>query len=115
MSTKLGDDHQAPATKADQGKPPMTAIDPGFLTSLAAVLKYGDDKYGRLNWQGLTVERLMDAHQRHTMAFLSGEDLDTDTGESHLIHAARCLMMVNWVTKHKEDQDDRRFKPRTGQ
>lgn len=102
------------ARKFDQGKPPLTTIDPAFLLDLATVLQFGDNKYGRLNWQGLSVERLMDAHQRHTLAFLGGEELDPETGKPHLIHAASCLMMVNWIMKNRREQDDRRFKPSSG-
>jgi len=114
VSDEMASDVAEVSRKFDQGKPPLTTIDPQFLLDMAHVLQFGDNKYGRLNWQGLSVERLMDAHQRHTLAFLAGEELDPETGKPHLIHASSCLMMVNWIMKNRREQDDRRFKPSSG-
>lgn len=101
------------STKFDQGKPPMTLVDPDFTEGLARVLGFGAGKYGRGNWQatGLAYTRVLDAAHRHLAAFERGEDLDPETGLQHMYHAAACLMfMANYVTNNREDLDDRQFK-----
>lgn len=100
--------------KFDQGKPACAIIDPSFIEGMGAVLTFGEEKYDRMNWAGLTVERLMSSHQRHTMAILRGEDLDPESGQRHAYHAACCLMMADWIIKNRGEQDDRRFKSGEG-
>lgn len=79
------------------------------LEAEARVLMFGDSKYGRDNWRkGLHYTRLLDAALRHIIAFADGEDLDPETGESHLAHAKCCMSMVMAMPK---EWDDRVQKP----
>ncbi len=99
-------------TKHDSGKPRMSLLDPLFLTTVAQVLTFGVKKYEAHNWRGgLEVSRLMDAAMRHLNAFNDGEDLDPESGISHLGHAACNLMFALRMLKDRPDLDDRYKKP----
>ncbi len=88
-------DQQGSAVKADSGKPPMSMLPGHSLMAVARVLDTGAAKYGRDNWrQGFSYSRLVDAAMRHIFAFQEGEDLDLETGESHIAHATCCLLFL---------------------
>lgn len=100
------------AVKADAAKPAMAAIDPAFRLAMGRVLGMGDTKYGPANWmRGLAYSRLVGAAHRHLAAYESGEKADPETGESHLVHAACSLMMLNrYDIDGREELDDQRYK-----
>lgn len=100
------------AVKADAAKPAMAAIDPAFRLAMGRVLGAGDTKYGPANWmRGLAYSRLVGAAHRHLAAYESGEKADPETGESHLVHAACSLMMLNrYDIDGREELDDQRYK-----
>jgi hypothetical protein len=77
-------------TKFDTGKPPMSLAPRCAHEEEAKALAFGADKYGPHNWrQGFAWSRLLDAAMRHLVAFIDGEDLDHETGISHIAHL-RC-------------------------
>lgn len=82
--------------KADHGKPIMGAIPPHAELAVARVLTFGAEKYARDGWQ--VVEnaevRYMDAALRHLNAHRRGELVDDESGESHLAHAACCILFM---------------------
>lgn len=89
----------------------MSLVDPLFNRTLAEVLTFGAQKYAAHNWRkGIEVSRLLDATQRHLSAFIDGQDLDPESGISHLGHAAFGLMASLWMLEHRPDLDDR-YKP----
>lgn len=99
---------KALATKFDDDKPPLSLIDGGFLRGLSLALKFGAERYGVDNWRGgFRFRRLLAATLRHVTAFNDGEDLDSDSGLSHLWHAAACLMILDWVRRFRPSLDDR--------
>ncbi len=68
----------------------------------------GRDKYGAANWaKGIQHSRLLGAALRHILAYNSGEDLDPESGITHVAHAACNLMFLLWMQKHKPELDDR--------
>lgn len=76
--------------KFDMGKPPLSLLPRAALEAEAMVLAYGANKYGRDNWRlGMDHSRLLDACLRHIVAYAEGEDVDPESGLSHLAHA-RC-------------------------
>lgn len=96
------------AVKHDGTKPPMHLIDSEFLEDLARVLDFGRQKYGASNWRkGMEWSRLYSAAMRHMVAWNRGENLDHESGQSHLIHAACTLMFLHWHCSHKQELDDR--------
>jgi len=94
--------------KFDDNKPRMDLLDSCFLIAVAQVLTFGAEKYGDHNWRGgLKYSRLAAATLRHFFAWLAGNDLDKESGLSHLAHAACCIMMLFWMTKNRKNLDDR--------
>lgn len=96
------------ATKFDGGKPRMSLIERCFIEGVARVLTFGAKKYAARNYRnGALVSRYLDAALRHLVAFGDGENTDAESGESHLHHAACCLMMADWMHRNRPDLDDR--------
>lgn len=95
-------------SKADVGKPRVDLIPHEFILETAEVLSFGADKYSPGNWKaGADWSRYFSAMQRHLWAWKSGEDLDPETGKSHLAHAACCLSFLMAYQARKIGTDDR--------
>lgn len=98
--------------KFDQGKPPMSLIPVEAKRGLAAVLAFGAQKYSKNNWRGgMAWSRLMDSAYRHLDAFCAGEDLDPETGLSHIDHLQACAAFLSTYVKTGLGTDDR-WKPK---
>ena len=72
-----------------KGKAPMEMIEPIALKTLGEVLKYGLDKYGWENgtsYQYGEIKTYVGALLRHLVAYQSGEEIDPESGISHLKH-----------------------------
>lgn len=95
--------------KFDEGKLPMSLIDPIFLEGLARVLAFGAKKYSAHNWRkGIAYSRVLDALIRHTQEMVKGNDIDPETGELHAFHAGCCLMFIgNFQMTGQTELDDR--------
>src|SRR5437899_3061811 len=73
------------AAKFDTGKSPVSLIPRDAQLAEADVLAFGAKKYAAHNWRkGMAWSRLGDAAMRHLLAWLDGEDVDPETGLSHL-------------------------------
>ena len=93
--------------KLDQGKPRMDLLDPYAIDQLAHVLTFGAQKYAAHNWRkGLPKGRLIAAALRHLFSYLSGQDLDPESGLPHPAHAMCCCMFLLGLD-HRLDLDDR--------
>jgi len=87
-----------PKGAAGKAKPQLQLIPPVFNEALAGALAAGAEKYGPWNWRGARVELMtyIGAIRRHTDAVLSGEEIDPDSGVSHLGHiAASCAILLD--------------------
>lgn len=70
--------------KAEQ----FSLLPPRALMEVARVYAFGAAKYDRDNWQrGYPYHLSMDAHQRHTQLYWSGESYDQESGLHHMAHA----------------------------
>lgn len=96
--------------KFDQGKAPMALLSHTALTKIAQVMEFGAKKYSADNWRGgMEWRRVLSAAMRHIGAFNDGQDLDPETGLSHLAHAGCCIMfLLEYEETHREKDD--RFK-----
>ena len=83
-------------TKHDHGKPILGAIPPHAELAVGRVLTFGAEKYARGNWDNVEdhENRYMDAALRHLNAHRRGEINDGESGESHLAHAACCILFM---------------------
>ena len=94
--------------KHDDGKPRMDLLDRVALEEIARVLGFGAEKYAAHNWRGgIAYSRLVAAALRHLHAFNDGEDLDPESGLSHLGHLGCCVMFLLNMAATRPDLDDR--------
>lgn len=101
------------ALRKDEGKARMELLDPIALRACAAVLTFGAKKYADHNWQkGMKWGRCIGSLLRHTAKFMSGEDLDSESGLPHVDHIlCNAMFLSNYFRKHKAMDD--RHKPET--
>lgn len=78
------------------------------LDDVAQVLGFGAAKYERHNWRkGIHWSRVLDAAFRHLRAFNEGEDIDPESGQPHLAHAACCVLFLLEYSYSRPEFDDR--------
>lgn len=79
------------------------------MRAVARVQAYGHKKYGDFHnfRKGMEVSRQCSCSMRHIMAFMDGEDLDPESMESHIAHAACRLMFLLQNLKDGKAIDDR--------
>ena len=85
--------------KYDTNKAPLSLIPPEAMNQIAEVLGFGAEKYGANNWRddahNTQWSRSYSSLLRHLNAFWSGEDIDPESGLSHLAHAAtQCMILM---------------------
>jgi hypothetical protein len=94
--------------KYDNDKLRVDLIPIDSLLEVAKVYTFGARKYKDNNWRlGIAWSRVFGALIRHSFAWFLGEDKDSETGLSHMAHAAWCcLTLLNYVIT-KPEWDDR--------
>lgn len=94
--------------KHDGGKTRLDLIPYEFVEGCGRALTFGASKYGDNNWAGgLKWSRCFAALLRHLWAFWRGEESDSESGLSHLDHAAACLAFLMAFKDRKAGEDDR--------
>ena len=94
--------------KHDNGKPKMELLSHSALLEIAKVFGEGAKKYGQFNYRGgIAYGRLIGAAYRHLGAFSAGEDLDPETGLSHVAHLGCCTIMLLDMLREHPELDDR--------
>lgn len=94
--------------KHDSGKVRMELLSPVALEEMARVMTLGAKKYGDNNWRnGLKWTRIIGAILRHLYAFARREDVDPETGLSHLAHAGCGIMFLLEYRLTHNELDDR--------
>lgn len=89
--------------KLDGGKSRLELLPPAAIEAVGCVLGYGAKKYAPGNWKHVEdgQNRYLAASLRHVFAYLRGEELDSESGESHLAHAACSLLFVLELKDHE--------------
>lgn len=85
--------------KHDTGKDRWDLVQWDIITETVKVLTYGANKYGAGNWKSVEQSRYVAALFRHIIAFLNGEEKDSETELSHLAHAMCNLMFIYELDK----------------
>jgi len=82
-----------PKDIAGSVKPDLSLLLPTAEIQEARVMSLGANKYGRYNWRmkRITASAYIAACRRHLMQWADGEDVDSESGMSHLAHARACL------------------------
>jgi hypothetical protein len=96
-------------------KTPLALIPPYAMEQTAWVHRLGAEKYGSYNWRqtGVCATTYVAAIMRHLNAWRDGEDLDPESGISHMAHVA-CSCNILLDAQHCNTlQDDRYRKPDT--
>lgn len=91
------------------GKARMENIPLSVLDGDAAVHSLGADKYGRYNWRKdpILATTYAAAILRHLKAWAEGEDLDPESGYSHLYHIRACCAVALDAEMHGTFEDNR--------
>ena len=98
----------------DTGKPPLALLSTVALEDTAKVLAFGVEKYTAHNWRkGIGWTSIMSSALRHLFAFNNGEDLDEESGISHLAHAMCDIMFLLEYTYTEDSVFDDRWKGAT--
>ena len=77
-------------------KVPFSVISAPVIAEIGLGMMEGARKYGRHNWRAVGVRSSVyyDAALRHLMAWWEGEDIDADSGLSHVTKAMSCLHVL---------------------
>ncbi|MBF1157728.1 MAG: hypothetical protein HXL81_02690 [[Eubacterium] sulci] len=109
-SSPITEDNDQSA-KADKGKLELSLVNPELVKAVAEVRMYGTEKYGDSeNWRKVEPKRYVDALYRHLLAYIEGNEVDEESGLSHLSHMAcniSFLLDKEYLKEHKGDSHDR--------
>ena len=73
------------ALRYNEGKPQWGLVHYGSLVPMVRVLEFGAKKYSPGNWKKkMDRTKLLESAQRHLAALMDGEEIDPETGESHI-------------------------------
>ena len=110
-NTRLMSEPQT-ATKHDQEKNRLELIPASGIEAAGRAFTYGANKYkehGDHNWaNGFKWDRIIGSTLRHINAFRSGQDIDEESGLSHIDHAVASIMMLAAHIEEGLGEDNRR-------
>lgn len=77
-------------------KVPMSAVSAPVMAEIGVAMLEGAAKYGRHNYRAVGVRSSVyyDSTMRHLMAWWEGEDVDADSGMSHVTKAITSLVVL---------------------
>lgn len=77
-------------------KAPMSTVSGAVLAELGVAMLEGASKYGRHNYRvvGVSAAVYYDATMRHLIGWWEGEDVDPDSGLSHVTKAIASLVVL---------------------
>ena len=98
--------------KADSAKTDWSLLPMEAVEDIVKVLEFGAKKYSANNWRtgtGFSYKRILNSLLRHIFAYMRGEDLDPESGLSHLAHAGCNIIFLLYYNKYKKkyNNDDR--------
>lgn len=90
-------------------KAPMSTVSATVLAEVGVAMLEGASKYGRHNYRfvGVRCSVYYDATMRHLMTWWEGEDLDADSGMSHITKAITALVVLRDAMIQGMVEDDR--------
>lgn len=92
------------AKRHNKGKPKWSLIHWASLIPLVRVLEFGALKYGKDNWtKGLKDEETLESLSRHLFALMDGEEIDEESGISHIGHIMANAMFYNYNQINKDN------------
>lgn len=105
MSTKPSNPKDAVGIR----KAPMSTVSAPVMAEVGVAMLEGACKYGRHNYRAVGVQSAVyyDATMRHLMAWWEGEDVDPDSGLSHVTKAIASLVVLRDAMLRGMLTDDR--------
>ncbi len=90
-------------------KAPMSTVSAAVLAEVGVAMLEGACKYGRHNYRAVGVRASVyyDATMRHLMSWWEGEDIDPDSGLSHITKAITSLVVLRDAMIQGMVTDDR--------
>ena len=101
--------NENPKELAGRKKCQMNLLPLRELMDVADVHYLGSEKYGKSNWRQdpIRYSTYIGAILRHLTAWQDGEDIDPESGKSHLSHIVASCLIVRDATRHDSFIDDR--------
>lgn len=98
--------------KKDTDKLRYDLVPAEAIEELVKVYTFGAKKYAPHSWEaGMKVSRIYAALLRHITAWWMGEDVDKESGLSHLAHAAwNVIALLTYAKRGMRETDDRPFR-----
>lgn len=97
--------------KYDNNKIPMALVPAEAIEKVAKVLSFGAAKYGENNWRDdghcTPYTRTYSSILRHLSEWSKGEDIDPESGQEHLAHAATQIFILMIHQEEHPKSDDR--------
>ncbi len=90
-------------------KAPMSTVSGPVMAEIGVAMLEGASKYGRHNYRAVGVRASVyyDATMRHLMGWWEGEDIDADSGLSHVTKAIASLVVLRDAMIQSMFTDDR--------
>ena len=100
------------AVRFDSGKTNWSLMPFEALEEINRVLEFGANKYAAWNFTehgGMNHSRVLNSCVRHIFSYMRGQDLDPESGLSHLAHAGCNILFLLYYKKYPEvfTKDDR--------
>lgn len=116
-SLKLADPKETnPKTSVGTAKVPFSTVPAQVVAELGLAMLEGGLKYGRHNYRvaGVRASVYVDAAMRHILAWWEGQDIDPDSGLSHVTKAIASLSVLRDAQINGVCTDDRPPSPPLG-
>lgn len=90
------------------GKPRWSQVHFESLIPMVRVLEFGEQKYGKSNWKiNLDRTEILESLSRHLFSLMDGEEIDKESGLSHIGHIMSNAMFYEYHTnKTRKDGKD---------
>ena len=90
-------------------KAPLSTVPMGVMVEVGVGMLEGAAKYGRHNYRAIGIRSSVyfDAAMRHLIAWWEGEDIDPDSGLSHITKALCTLTVLRDAQMQGKCSDDR--------
>jgi len=104
-----GDISECGGKRFNQGKLQWSLLPFEALVGVVKVMMAGAKKYGVANWsRGMSWTICYDCAMRHLYAWRTGEDSDSESGESHLSHVICNMLFLIYYSLKGKGKDDRK-------
>ena len=104
----VNSDAKGSGARYNTGKADLSLIPLVTLEEEAKVWEYGKQKYAAWNWaKGMNWSVPYACALRHLSAWQRGEEIDPESGQSHLAHVMCNIRMLMLYSKTYKEGDDR--------